>query len=183
MDKATESKILAAMLDGHSREAGFAELIKELREPLYWHVRRIVVSHEDAQDILQECFISVHRNIEKFKGESTLKTWIYRIATNEALRHCTRNKIPVSSYDEHETLLAKFNADSQINFETMEAKLQRAILRLAPKQQAAFNMRYFDQMSYEEIAPISESNENTVKTNYHYAAKKIKEYILSEMED
>ncbi len=178
-----EERILRLLRNEATRNEGFEALMRAYREQLYWHIRRMVVVHEDAQDVLQECFVNVHRYIEKFKGESSLKTWLYRVATNEALRHCTKRRLETHSYDEHSALTSLFEAESGVDFGSAEAKLQRAVLALTPKLRVAFNLRYFDDMSYEDMAAITESSVATLKTNYHYAATKVKEYMLNSMED
>ncbi|MFI3327588.1 MAG: RNA polymerase sigma factor [Rikenellaceae bacterium] len=179
----SEERILKLLSDDTTRHEGFEELMKSYREVLYWHIRRMVVVHEDAQDVLQECFVNVHRYIGGFKGESSLKTWLYRVATNEALRHCTKKRLETQSYDEHNALTNLFEAEKGVDFESAEAKLQKAILALTPKQRVAFNLRYYEELSYEEMALVTESSIATLKTNYHYAATKIKEYILNNMEE
>lgn len=158
-------------------------LMELYREPLYWHIRRLVVTVEDAEDVLQECFVNVYRHIDSFKRESSLKTWIYRIATNEALRLYRRKKIETNSYDAQNRLLECFEADSSIDFSSLEAKLQRAILALPAKQRIVFNLRYYEEMAYEEIATITESSVATLKSNYHYAQQRIKEQMLNQMEE
>ncbi len=183
MNKAkSEKEIIALLSQTKSRDVGFEALIVLYREPLYWHIRRLVVSHEDAQDILQETLINAHRYIANFRGDSSLKTWLYRIATNETSRHFRRQRIDTQSYDEHSLLVNRFRSDNQIDFESLEAKLQRAILALPAKQRVVFNLRYYDEMSYEQIAEVTESSVATLKTNYHYAVNKIKEQMLNQME-
>ncbi len=178
-----EKKILELLERQESRNEGFRLLVESYREPIYWHIRRLVVRHDDAEDVMQECFINVYKYIDNFKGESSLKTWIYRIATNEALRHCTKSKLDMDSYDEKSRLVEIFSSEREIDFSSAEAMLQRAILSLSEKQRIAFNLRYFEEMSYEQIAEITGSSIATLKTNYHYASGKIKEYILNNMED
>lgn len=180
---ACEERVLALLQDDATRDEGFMELMRLYSEPLYWHIRRMVVVHEDAQDVLQEAFVNVHRYIEGFKGESSLKTWLYRVATNEALRHCTKRKLDTQSYDEHSALTNLFEAEKGVDFESAEAKLQSAILALTTKQRLVFNLRYYEDMSYEDIAAVTESSVATLKTNYHYAQRKIKDYMLSNLED
>lgn len=176
-----EQKILKLLKANKSRSQGFALLMEQYNEVLYWHIRRLVVHHEDAQDILQETFINVYRYIENFKGESSLKTWLYRIATNESLRHYKKKKLETASYDQHNRLIEIFEGDSTIDFDSIEAKLQKAILSLPQKQRVAFNLRYYDELSYQEIADITGQSIATLKTNYHYAQEKIKEYMLDQI--
>ncbi len=178
-----ESQILELMPSPKSRQQGFVALIELYREPLYWHIRRMVVSHEDTQDILQESFVKIDRHIDRFRGDSSLKTWIWRITTNEAIRQLKAAKLSTSSYDDQNRLIERFESESNIDFSSLEAKLQRAILSLPPKQQIVFNLRYYEEMSYEQIAEVTESSIATLKTNYHYATTKIKRQLLDGIED
>ncbi len=183
IDKSREQEILRALSSPRSREAGFEALMRLYERPLYWHIRRMVVSHEDAEDTLQECFVKVFRHFEGFKGESSLTTWIYRIATNEIIRHYRRKRLETASYDENSRLVEMLRSDSTIDFGTMEAKLQQAILALPDRQRMIFSLRYYDELSYEQIAHITESKVGALKSSYHYAMTKIKEYMLNQMED
>lgn len=179
----SEQQILDLISVSESRQEGFRVLMECYREAIYWHIRRLVVCHEDAEDVLQECFINIYRHIGSFKRESSLKTWIYRIATNEALRIYRRKRINVNSYDEHNRLVELFEAEREIDFSSMEAKLQRSILALPSKQRVVFNLRYYEDMTYEEIAAVTESSVATLKTNYHYATQRIKEHMLNQIEE
>ena len=138
--------------------------------PIYNYIRRLVVSHEDAEDVLQEVFIRVFRHIDQFREESSLSTWIYRIATNESLRLLNGRK----------ELMGKLKASDYIDYENeLAVKFQEAILSLPEKQRLVFNLRYYDELEYEEIARVLDSKVDTLKVNYHYAKEKIKEYILN----
>lgn len=181
MAEVTDKQILELMSKQATSQQGFLALMKKYQEPIYWHLRRLVVSHEDAQDVMQESFINVYKYIDKFKGESSLKTWIYKIATNEAIRHFNKNKLELSSYDSKSKLIERYEADEGIDFDSMESKLQQAILTLPQKQRITFNLRHFDELSYEQIADITGSSVATLKTNYHYAISKIKELMLNQL--
>ena len=150
---------------------GFRILMKEKWEPVYWHIRRLVVHHVDAQDATQETFIRLFRSFDKFKGESSLKVWIYRIATNEALRLIGKRHNDIISIDDDNVSDVRMIADEEhVNYADVEAvKLQNAILSLPPKQQLAFNMRYYDELEYDEIARIIGSTPSSVKASYHIA--------------
>ena len=150
-----------------NREQGFQLLVECFQEPIYYYIRRLVVLHEDAEDVLQEVFIQVYRHWEQFRCESSLSTWIYRIATNESLRllNSRKRRETASDYVDYENELA--------------VKFQEAILRLPEKQRLIFNLRYYDELDYEEIARILDGKADTLKVNYHYAKEKIKEYILN----
>ena len=153
---------------------GMKLLMDAYQERLYWHIRRLVVSHDDAQDLLQETFLKVYRSWDSFKGNSSLFSWLYRIATNVVLSSL-RSKHPEGTQLDEVRGMA---ADSYFEFSDEEAvALQRAIHSLPPKQQAVFNMRYYDELSYEEIAKITGKNVNTLKTNYHFAVEKIKKVL------
>ncbi|MFI3323828.1 MAG: RNA polymerase sigma factor [Rikenellaceae bacterium] len=178
-----EKKIIELLADPTTRHEGFQQLVVQFREPIYWHIRRLVVRHEDAQDVMQECFINVYKYIDGFKGESSLKTWIYKIATNEALRHCTKKRLEMDSYDQKSRLVEMFNSEADVDFDSAQALLQKAILALPDKQRVAFNLRYFEEMNYEQIAQVTGASVATLKTNYHYAQTKIKEYLLNNMEE
>ncbi len=162
-------------------EKGFKMLVDAFQEPIYNYIRRMVVSHEDAQDILQEVFIRVFRHWEQFRKESSLGTWIYKIATNECLRLLNgRKEEVVSSEEVQEELISKLKASDYVDYENeLAVKFQEAILSLPEKQRIVFNLRYYDELEYEEIAHIMESKVETLKVNYHYAKDKIKEYILN----
>ena len=157
-------------------DGGFRLLMRTYMEPVYWHVRRMVVSHEDAQDVTQETFVRVFRFIHSFSGDSSLKTWLLSIATNEALRWLGR-RANVATLSLDDTTAQLVAADTQIEGDTIEARLQRAILRLPAKQQLAFNLRYYDEMSYDDIATVLQSSSNAAKTNYHLAKEKIIQYM------
>lgn len=186
MSVSESEKAIYTLLDNREgRSRGFALLMKLYSEPLYWHIRRLVVSHEDAEDVMQECFVKAYNNLDRFERRSSLKTWLYRIATNEALRHIERvrrERGGVQSYDDGRMLLDRFEAESGVDFNTMEAKLQCAILALPEKQRMVFNLRYFDEMSYEQISEVMETSKSSLKTSYHYAAEKIRRYMLNEID-
>ncbi|MFI3316880.1 MAG: RNA polymerase sigma factor [Rikenellaceae bacterium] len=179
----SEKEIIELLARPKTRDEGFRLLVTKFREPIYWHIRRLVVRHEDSEDVMQECFINIYRYIDNFKGDSSLKTWIYKIATNEALRHCTKRQLEIDSYDQKNRLVDLFTSEKSVDFDSAEAVLQKAILMLPEKQRVVFNLRYYDQMEYEQIAEVTGSSVATLKTNYHYAKTKIKEYVLNSMEE
>ena len=165
-----------------NREQGFRLLVEYFQEPIYYYIRRLVVLHEDAEDVFQEVFIRVFRHIDQFREESSLSTWIYRIATNESLRLLNGRKDEgvVSAEDVQEELMGKLKASDYIDYENeLAVKFQEAILSLPEKQRLVFNLRYYDELEYEEIARVLDSKVDTLKVNYHYAKEKIKEYILN----
>lgn len=165
-----------------NREQGFQLLVECFQEPIYYYIRRLVVLHEDAEDVLQEVFIQVYRHWEQFRCESSLSTWIYRIATNESLRllNSRKRRETVSTEDIQENLISSLKASDYVDYENeLAVKFQEAILRLSEKQRLIFNLRYYDELDYEEIAHILDGKADTLKVNYHYAKEKIKEYILN----
>lgn len=161
-------------------ESGIRMVMQKYGEPVYWHARRLLVSHDDAQDAVQETFIKVFRSFHSLKEAKALRSWIYRIATNEALRFIERNKTPrllTESIDDSATDIAAADYTDYTDLEAV--KLQKAILSLPPKQQATFNMRYYDEMEYQQIAEAMETTVSTVKVNYHLAKEKIIKYMNS----
>mgnify|MGYP001266039047 CR=1 FL=1 len=168
-----ENKIREAC--SSDRERGFKMLMNSFQVPIYNYIRRLVVSHEDAEDVLQEVFIRIFRHIDQFREESSLSTWIYRIATNESLRLLNSRKEEgvISAEDVQEELMSKLKASDYIDYENeLAVKFQEAILSLP-------DLRYYDELEYDEIARVLDSKVDTLKVNYHYAKEKIKEYILN----
>lgn len=161
-------------------ENGFRLLMARYKEAVYWHIRRLVVSHDDTQDAAQETFVRVFRSFSQFKGDCSFGAWIYRIATNEALRILERRRNGQLSLDDPESGANGLMADEYVDYSDLEAvKLQKAILSLPTKQQLAFNLRYYDELGYDEIATITNSTVANVKANYHVAKEKIKKYMNS----
>ena len=162
-------------------EKGFRLLMAKYKEPVYWHIRRLVVSHADAQDATQDTFLRIFRSFSQYSGEGSFKAWIFRIATNEALRLLGRNQgKTMLSLDETPLAALTIKADDYFVYGNTEAiRLQEAITALPAKQQLAFNLRYYDELSYREIAAVTDSTEATVKANYHFAKEKIIKYMNS----
>ena len=174
-----ESVLVARLKDPQRRNDAFRELVTEYQERLYWHIRRIVLTHQNADDVLQETFIKVFRNIDTFKGESRLYSWMYRIATNEALTYLKRDsKIQGASDAEiREGQMASLRADPWFDGDQAALQLHEALARLPEKQRLVFNMKYFEEMKYEEISEILETSVGALKASYHLAAKKIEKYL------
>ena len=164
-----------------TRELAFTRIIKKYQEKLYWHIRRMVVEHEDANDILQNMFIKVWKSLENFREDSQLYTWLYRIATNESLTFLQQQKkrSSVSLDNEESTISRKIKADEHFDANKLEWKLQLAIEKLPEKQRAVFNLRYYEEMPYEEMSRVLETSEGALKASYHHAVKKIEDYILN----
>jgi RNA polymerase sigma factor (sigma-70 family) len=164
-----------------TKEAGFTAIIKKYQEKLYWHVRRMVVDHEDANDVLQNVFIKVWNGLGNFREDARLYTWLYRIATNESLSFIEQKKkkaaIPLG--DVEEGLSNTIKADKHFDAARLEWKLQLAIQQLPEKQRVVFNLRYYDEMPYSEISQILDTSEGALKASYHHAVKKIEEFVLN----
>jgi RNA polymerase sigma-70 factor (ECF subfamily) len=167
--------------DPKSKEAAFRELLQLYKERLYWHIRKIVISHDDADDILQNTFIKVHRSIDKFKGESKLFSWLYRIATNESITHINKNakRLQISNEEQKSNAINNLTADVYFEGDEIQLKLQKAIASLPEKQQIVFNMKYFDNIKYKDMADILKTSEGALKASYHIAVKKIETYLTS----
>jgi RNA polymerase sigma factor (sigma-70 family) len=161
------------------KERAYTAIIKKYQEKLYWHVRRMVVDHDDANDVLQNVFIKVWKALENFREDSQLYTWLYRIATNESLSFLEqlKKKAAVSLSDVETGLSNKVKASENFDGTRLEWKLQLAIQQLPERQQLVFNLRYYDEMPYEEMSRILETSEGSLKASYHHAAKKIEEFI------
>jgi len=162
-----------------TKEAAFTAIIKKYQERLYWHIRRMVVDHDDANDVLQNAFIKVWNGLENFKEESQLYTWLYRIGTNESLTFLEgqKKRSAVSLSDVESGLSNKIKADQHFDPNKLEWQLQLAIQQLPEKQRLVFNLRYYDEMPYEEMSRVLETSEGALKASYHHAVKKIEDYI------
>lgn len=171
--------ILALFKDDATRNSALSLLIEKYQQRLYWHIRKIVIDHNDSDDVLQNTFIKVWKGLENFKGESQLYTWMYRIATNEALSHLKqKQRLNTSSIHPIEYQLSKsLESDQYFNGDEIQLKLQQAILTLPEKQRLVFNMRYYDETPYEEMSGILDTSVGALKASYHIAAKKIEEYL------
>jgi RNA polymerase sigma factor (sigma-70 family) len=174
-----EKTFIAQLRDSKTQEAAFRELIKLYKERLYWHIRKIVILHDDADDVLQNTFIKVYRNIDKFKEESKLYSWLYRIATNESITFLNQ-KAKLKNVD-FETMQQEViqNLESDVYFDgdEIQLKLQKALATLPQKQLIVFNMRYFDEIKYEDMSEILETSVGALKASYHHAKKKIEVFL------
>ncbi|RKR13489.1 RNA polymerase sigma-70 factor (ECF subfamily) [Maribacter vaceletii] len=174
-----EQTLLEDLKQTETQTRAFETLVNTYKERLYWHIRGIVLNHDDADDVLQNTFIKVYRNITNFKGESKLYSWMYRIATNESLSFLKSKskKMGVSNVELQETLLNNLESDVYFEGNEIQLKLQKAIATLPEKQKLVFNMKYFQEMKYEEISEILETSVGALKASYHLASKKIETYI------
>ena len=177
--KTSETELIA-QLRSNSVEA-FDRLIEQYGDRLYWHIRRVVVQHEEAEDVLQDTFARAYTSIDDFRGdnEGSLISWLYRIATNHAINALRKRKRwALASLDSiRGDLLATFEQESDPSADEIAVRLQKAILALPTKQRLVFNMRYYDELSFEDISQATGQSVATLKTNYHYAVQKIKEQV------
>jgi len=163
------------------KEKAFTSIVKKYQEKLYWHIRRLVITHDDANDVLQNLFIKVWNGLENFREDSKLYTWLYKIATNECLTFLDKQKRKsATDFTEVEEVLSnKIKAEANFNANQLEWKLQLAIQQLPEKQRTVFTLRYYDEIPYEEMSHILDTSEGALKASYHHAAKKIEDYILN----
>lgn len=171
-----QSLFVKALKHSDLKEEAFTRLISEYKERLYWHIRKIVVDHDDANDVVQNTFVKIYLNVEKFKENSSLYTWMYRIATNESLNFIKSkaSKMGLQNQEWVESLANNLRADSYFDGDEAAIILQQQVARLPEKQRIVFNMRYFDKMNYESISKILKTSEGALKASYHHAVKKIK---------
>ena len=177
-----ETEFVSRLQTQQSKESAFRELVTQYKERLYWHIRKIVIRHEDTDDVLQNTFIKVFKNIDKFKGDSKLFSWMYRIATNESITHLNRNakRLQISSEEIQNHAVNNLKADIYFEGDAIQLKLQKAIASLPQKQQLVFNMKYFDDLKYSEISEILETSEGALKASYHIATKKIEHFLKND---
>jgi RNA polymerase sigma-70 factor (ECF subfamily) len=177
--KINETEFLASMHTDQDRRAAFERLVRDYKEAVYFHIRRMVLNHDDANDLTQEVFIKVWRSMDRFRGESKLYTWLYRIATNACLTHLEKNKrfYNVSFDDVENQLQQALREDPLFTADDILLRLQVALASLPDKQRAVFVMRYYDELSYAEIAEITGTSEGALKASYHHAAKKIEAHL------
>lgn len=176
-----DADLIQLLGNPHTKEKGFTALVMRYQKMLYWHIRRLVVVHEDADDVLQNTFIKAWQAIEKFKGESKIYTWLYRIATNESITHLEKEKRknPSKPGTIEISLSDKIMADTYFDAKKIEWKLQLAIQTLPEQQRAVFNLRYFDELPYREMSEVLQVSEGALKASFHHAAKKVEDYLLN----
>ena len=176
-----DKELLVQFKEESTRDRAYTSIVKKYQEKLYWHIRRMVVDHDDANDVLQNMFIKVWKSLANFREDSQLYTWLYRIATNESLTFLEQQKrrSSVSLSNEESSIVNKLQADKDFDSNKLEWKLQLAIQELPDKQKAVFNLRYYEEMPYEEMSRVLETSEGALKASYHHAVKKIEDYILN----
>ncbi len=176
----SDEQILSFLKEQKSAEKGFRLLMQKYQERLYFQIRRLVLAHDDANDVTQNTFIKVFRNIHNFKGDSKLYTWLYRIATNEAITFLNKKKKKATtSLDSDDNLLAnQLEADPYFDGDEAQIRLEKALTTLPNKQRVVFNMRYYDELSYKEMSEVLKTSEGALKASYHHAVKKIEAFFL-----
>ncbi len=174
-----EEEILELIIDKANYEKAFNKIFKAYSKKIYWNVRRILISHQDADDATQNIFIKIWNALPKFKGESKLSTWIYRITINESLTFLKNKKLKTSLlFSDYETELANLIvSDTGFDGNEIEKKLNLAILQLPPKQRQVFNLRYYDEMPYQEMEKILDTSAGALKASYHIAVEKIEKFL------
>ena len=183
MDAYNEKEAIASLHDKEHQKEAFARIVRQYSEPLYWQIRRLVLSHEDANDLLQNTFLKAWANIEYFRAEARLSTWLYRIALNECLTFLNKQKASSTvSLDspEADALLQKLESDPYFSGDEMQKKLQKALIALPEKQRMVFNLRYYQEMKYDEMSAIFGTSVGALKASYHHAVKKIEQYLSVE---
>lgn len=173
-----EEEIRQLLLKKATHKQAFDKIVKTYSERLYWHIRRMVHNHDDADDVLQNTYIKVWRNIASYRGDAKVYSWIYRIATNEALNLIRSNKKLYSVSDDLDTEnTSALSGDIYFDSEAAEAQLHMAIQTLPDKQRAVFNLKYFEEMKYEEMSEVLETSVGALKASYHHAVQKVKQYL------
>ena len=174
-----EKLFIETLINPKTQNVAFKQLVQQYQKPLYFHIRNIVLNHDDTDDVLQNTFIKVYSNIKNFKGESKLYSWIYRIATNESLTFIEQRAKKQGVSNEEVQQKAIMNLESDVYFEgnEIQLKLQKAIAILPEKQQLVFKMKYFEEIKYENMSEILDTSVGALKASYHHAVKKIEEYL------
>ncbi len=176
-----EKEFIQELLHPKTQNEAFQKLLQDYQKPLYHHIRNIVLNHDDADDVLQNTFIKVFQNLKNFKGDSKLFSWMYRIATNEALTFIKQKaqKNKVSTEEINTKIIENLESDVFFDGNEIQIKLQKAIALLPTKQQLVFKMKYFEELKYEEIAVILDTSVGALKASYHHAVKKIEAFVTS----
>lgn len=179
MDHFPDEKLINMFRDQKSRNYAYNLIVRKYQERLYWHIRRMVVNHEDADDVTQNTLVKAWKGLHKFKEESQLYTWLYRIASNESITFLNKKKkrFFISINDVENELSESLESDIHYSGDEIQLTLQKAILTLPKKQRLIFNMRYYDEMKYDEISEVLGTSVGGLKSSYHHAVKKIENYL------
>lgn len=181
MTEISDKELIAQFRDERTRQVAFRKIVERYQKRLYWQIRRMLIDHDDTDDVLQNVFIKSWKGLDNFKEDSQLFTWLYRIATNETLSFIRQKKADryVRFGDVEENLESKLENDSNFNGDAIQKKLQLAIAQLPEKQRLVFNMKYFDEMKYDDMSEVLETSVGALKASYHHAVKKIEAFIRS----
>lgn len=178
-----DQELLQKLKNEDTRNFAFNQLVRKYQERIYWHIRKMVIDHDDADDLVQDVFIKIYKSISRFREDAQLFTWIYRIATNECLTFLNKKKrrffLPIG--DVEAELNNKLDTSNDLNGDQIQLKLQKALLKLPDKQRLVFNMKYYDDMKYEEIATITDTSVGALKASYHHAVKKIEDLLKMDL--
>ena len=172
-----EKALYNQLNDPSTKEAAFTQIVREYQEPLYWQIRRMVLSHDDADDVLQNTFIKAWSAIDSFRQESRLQTWLFRIAINESLNHLSRKKQAISLDQKEGSVANTLMSDSYFDGDEVQQQFQTAINTLPEKQRLVFNLKYFDEMKYEDMSDLLGTTVGALKASYHHAVKKISAFF------
>ena len=176
-----DQELISKFLQSDTRNFAFNQLVRKYQQKVYWHIRKMVIDHDDADDLTQEVFIKVWKNLASFRQDSQLYTWIYRIATNECLNFLSakRRKFFLPINDVAAELNRKLDTSPTLDGDEIQKKLQKALLQLPDEQRLVFNMKYYDDLKYEEISEILGTSVGALKASYHHAVKKIEDYLTN----
>ncbi len=179
MNPYNEQEVLKLLQDESTQRKGFEMIVAQYSEQLYWHIRRMVLSHDDANDLLQNAFVKAWMNIDYFRAEAKLSTWLYRIALNECITFLNKQRAAntVSIDDPEAVLVQKLESDPYFSGDDAQLLLQKALLALPEKQRMVFNLKYFQEMKYEEMSEIFGTSVGALKASYHHAVKKIEKFL------
>jgi len=177
--KFNEEDILELLRNPETQREGFAQVVEEYSERMYWQIRKMVYSHEDANDILQDVFIKAWLNIDKFRGDAKLSTWLYKIAINESITFINRSKakLNLSIDDSDSFLINQLEGDEYFDGDNAQLLLQKAVVSLPEKQRLVFQMKYFDELKYDEISEMLGTSVGGLKASYHHAVKKVEKFL------
>ncbi|MCD8176316.1 MAG: sigma-70 family RNA polymerase sigma factor [Tannerellaceae bacterium] len=183
MRQYTEAEIVEQLREPDRQREAFAMIVEMYGEKLYWHIRKMVLDHEDANDLLQNTFLKAWTGIDYFRGDAKLSTWLYKIAINECITFLNkqRNQQNVSIEEGDGFMAERLKGDDYFDGDAAQLKLQQAILALPEKQRLVFNMKYFDEMKYDDMSEILGTSVGTLKASYHHAVKKIEEFLTKEV--
>lgn len=179
MVNSEDNEIINLLSDPESKNAAFSIIVKKYSKSLYYHIRRMVIDHQDADDLLQDTLIKAYTKINSFRSDSSIYTWLYKIATNTTLNFIEKKKkyYVFSALKYEDSLIEKLESESYFDGDDLQKKLQKAELKLPAKQRLIFNMKYYDEMKYEEISKITGTSVGALKASYHHAVNKIEKYI------